>query len=101
MDRYRFLERLMGTLSILSVIVVFVGIATVWYEYYAVSSWPLSPDPAHGIIVPFNNHGVIHYISRSLSLWLDVTFWSFFPCFLWIAGRARLAKNGDDNPTNR
>jgi hypothetical protein len=48
------------------------------------SSWPLVPDATHGIIVPFNNHGVTRYMSRPFSLWFDFTWWLFLVSFGWI-----------------
>jgi hypothetical protein len=42
---------------------------------------PLKPDASHGIVVPFNNHGEIHYISHSHSVWLNLST-DLYPMFL-------------------
>ena len=55
---------------------------------------PLSPDPVHGLVMPYNNHGVIHYITNELSIWIDRLFWGaagFFLCVLGPAAKAQVS----------
>lgn len=32
---------------------------------------PLAPDIQKGLIVPFNEHGLVHYVSRSFDMWTN------------------------------
>jgi hypothetical protein len=43
---------------------------------------PLNPDPVRGLVVPINNHGTNHFMTRDLSFWIDVSFWCFFSFFV-------------------
>jgi hypothetical protein len=49
-----------------------------------------SPDPAHALTAPYNNHGTMLYISNDLSLWISIAFWSFMVfllCTVFVLGR--------------
>lgn len=46
-----------------------ISLVVTLYETYFTSRGPLSPDMTHGIVVPWNNHGTIHYITESRLIW--------------------------------
>src|SRR5262249_36379456 len=54
------LSRVFPYLLIAALAVAFVCGFTAWYIAFRLPYWPLHPDAAH--MVPFNNHGAIHYM---------------------------------------
>jgi hypothetical protein len=61
-------------------------------ESLAALHGPRSPNFARGLIVPFNNHGDVHYMSRARAMWLDISFAMYFPCFVVLAAFVLRAK---------
>jgi hypothetical protein len=43
-------------------VLIYWGIGTIYYGVM-LSHAPLAPDPAHGLVVPYDNHGTIHYFT--------------------------------------
>jgi hypothetical protein len=43
-------------------VIAYWGIGTIYYGIM-LSHAPLSPDPAHGLVVPYDSHGTIHYFT--------------------------------------
>ena len=65
-------------------------------EAISASHGPLTPAFAQGLVIPFNNHGTIHYISHTHQVWLVRAFWGGVSLFLLSFGCAVLpsARNG-------
>ncbi len=57
-----------------------------WLLHELVVTGPGTPDAAHGLIVEYNNHGVMHYISATLSWGIAIAFWSAAACALTLFG---------------
>src|SRR5260370_396233 len=71
--------RAIGAVAFLSSL----GIVLSLSIYFA--SLPLAPDPAHGLIATYNNHGTIHYVPPHLRMILDWAFTATFCSFLIVA----------------
>lgn len=79
------------------------GACTPTYIIARLPHWPIHLDATH--VVPFNNHGTIHYMERVEGIWVDNFWWVFLPCFFlwWITiavrqwGSHRKPVDGDGN----
>lgn len=62
----RSLRTTLKTIFILSClgVLIYWGIATIYYGIM-LSQAPLAPDPARGLVVPYNSHGTIHYFTAA------------------------------------
>lgn len=62
----RYARNLLKTVFILSCLgaLVYWVLATI-YLGFAMAHAPLTPDPAHGVVVPFDNHGTVHYFTAA------------------------------------
>jgi hypothetical protein len=70
----KFVQLICGIGCLLSLAIIFWGY-----------SGPLEPDPVHGLVVPQNVHGDIHYISHAKQHWVDIAWWTFPLCLFLIA----------------
>jgi hypothetical protein len=33
---------------------------------------PLTPDPSRGLVVPFHDHDIVHYVTRTFDMWSGI-----------------------------
>lgn len=66
-------------IQVLGLILLFAfSVPGIWYENGVIHASPLHPAPDKGLVVPFNSHGILHYISPFNSILFQVIFASFF-----------------------
>ena len=56
--------------------------ATLWLDHHYVASRPRQPDPAAGLVHPFNEHGTYYYITASESAAATLSFWTAWTILL-------------------
>ena len=50
------------------------------YFWFEIPRTPTTPDPKNGLIFPFDNHGVTHYVN-----WFDNMLWSTVSVAIFLA----------------
>lgn len=72
----------------ISVVIGILGFVTCFGTLMLLHSFavkgPLTPDVVHGLVTPYNNHGVIHYVTPELSAWITTVFFAGFFSFFFV-----------------
>jgi hypothetical protein len=68
------MKLLLGVIQVAATVYVAWAALSAPYLMDTITTQPTAPQPSLGLIVPYENHGAVHYMTEAQSLLLEMTF---------------------------